>query len=63
MRKNKVIETFNSLEAAVDWVYNQLPDNGEKKKAVKRNLANKIKNANNTGNKYINYKWKLEKVK
>lgn len=61
IRKGKTVETYNSLGAAVEWVFNQLPDNGEKDRVVKRNLANKIKNASNKEIKYLNYKWKVVK--
>lgn len=60
-KKGKVVQTFNSLTDAVEWVYNKLPDNEARKSVLKSNLAKKIKNASNTDKKYINYKWKVEK--
>ena len=60
-KRGKVVQTFNSLGDAVDWVYDRLPNNDTKKGVVKANLAKKIKNASNTDKKYITYKWKVEK--
>jgi hypothetical protein len=49
------------MDKAVEWVFNQLPDNGEKDRVIRKNLANKIKNASNTHKKYLTYQWKVEK--
>ena len=61
IKHNKVIEVYPSLEAAIEWVYKQLPDNEEKDRVIKRNLGNKIKNASNKNIKYLTYKWKVKK--
>lgn len=61
LKRGKIIQTYNSLGEAVEWVYNLLPDNDVKKHVIKSNLAKKIKNASNTDKKYITYKWRVEK--
>ena len=59
--KNKKIRTFNSLDDAIEWVFNKLPDNDEKEKVIKSNLGNKIKRSSKTGRKYLNFKWKVKR--
>lgn len=63
IKKDKIIKTFGSVSEAVNWVYNRLPNNDNKQVTNKDNLAKKIKRASNTGNTYIDYNWKIEKVK
>lgn len=63
IKRGKIEETFVGMDAAVDWVFNQLPDNGEKDRVIRKNLANKIKNSSNTRKKYLTYRWKIEKKK
>lgn len=60
-KDGKKVETFETLTEAVEWVFDHLPDNGQKEQVHKKNLGNKIKNASNKNIKYINYKWKVEK--
>ncbi len=60
-RRNKKIQEFDTLTAAVEWVFDQLPDNEEKQKVFKKNLANKITTASRNGKKYLNYRWKVSR--
>ena len=59
LKGGKVLQEYDSLAAAVAWVIDQLPDNEQKELVVEKNIANKIKRANNKKEKYIDYKWKV----
>ena len=60
-KNGRPVQNFKTMNDAVDWVYDHLPDNGDKDRVQKKNLANRIRNASNKNMKYMNYKWKVEK--
>lgn len=60
LSSGKVIQTFESLNAAAKWVFdNRIPDNDQKKFVQIKNLARNIRHASATNTKYMNNKWKV----
>lgn len=62
MKGGKILETYNTMIDAVKWIIDQLPTQDEKEKVVHKNLVRKIKSAHRNKNKYLNYRWKVEKI-
>jgi inhibitor of KinA sporulation pathway (predicted exonuclease) len=62
LHKNVVIETYYSMNEAVSWVYKELSriHSQEQLQGMKgEKIAGRIRTANSTQKKYVNYKWKI----
>ncbi len=62
IRKNQIVETYDSMDAAVAWIYGEMcKDHGaEQTQNIKiENLAKRVRSASSMKKTYMNWKWKI----
>ena len=60
MKSGKIIESYPSLEAAVKWAYEQIPEGPEREKSSLKTIAKNIKKAAaDHTKKYRNFRWTM----
>lgn len=58
IHKNQVIEVYTSMDEAVTWFINQLPEN-QRDMTEPKNVAKRIRHSFNTKKDYGEWKWKI----
>lgn len=58
IRKNRVVETYATMDEAVTWVINQASEN-QRGKMKPENVAKRVRRASGQNQPYISWKWKI----